>query len=289
MSEQVATEEVEEQETPRASKRYSRFDDDMPFISQKDFRPTPYVPTTWELIGEQIAERDFVPLAVNVIHEDCADPDPMFEVFDPGISKSQDSFVHGGGFRRHQTEETADEAQVSAEMLASLEADFELRLAEARAQAYEEGAQAAQATIAERYEQLAARTKAITDAIYQQWHGLASRLERNAVDLSLQVAKKIIHTTVEVKPEYIIDVIREALSQLGAAKPVRIRVSGDDFEFLQVIGLPMDLSAQELGVVYLADENIKSGCVVETDFGELDLKLDRMWEQVKNNIYSAKK
>ena len=86
------------------------------------------------------------------------------------------------------------------------------------------------------------RVKGVTDAIYQQWSGLASRLEKQAVDLSLQVSRKILATTAEIKPEYIITVIKEALTQLGAAKPVRIRVSPDDYEFLMVIGLPISLT-----------------------------------------------
>jgi flagellar biosynthesis/type III secretory pathway protein FliH len=263
---------------------------DMPFISQREFRPTPYVPTVWELVGEQVKERDFVHLAVNVLHDDVADPDPMFDVFDHGISKDENTFVHGIGLAKPAAASGEQESSpLAAEQLAQIQADWERQLEAAKKEAYDQGVRDAEATISERYEQLASRSKSITDAIYQQWATLGARLEKNAVDLALNVAKKILHTTVEVKPEYIYTVIRQALSQLGAAKPVRIRVSHDDYEFLNVIGLPVDLGETELGVTYVADESLKSGCVVESDFGELDLVLDRMWDDVKQHIYEVKK
>lgn len=54
-----------------------------------------------------------------------------------------------------------------------------------------------------------------------------------------------------------------------------------------MIGLPVELNTEELGVTYVADESIQSGCVVETNFGELDLQLDQMWEQLRVSIEEA--
>jgi flagellar assembly protein FliH len=172
------------------------------------------------------------------------------------------------------------EAQIKA-----IEAAWQTKVEEARKEGYLHGARETEATVMQRYEELSERLKGITDAIYEQWSGLAAVLERQAVDLALQVSKKILSTTVDAKPDYILTVIRQGLSEMGAAKPVRIRVSAEDFEFLNVIGLPMDLSEKELGVTYVADDTIKSGCIIETNFGEVDLVLDRMWEQIRDLIY----
>lgn len=284
--------ELENQESlrrkPQAGRVRAEEAEDLPFITQRDFRPTPYEQTSWEIVGELTKERDFVPLEVSILADERTGADPMFEEFAKGFDSEDESFVHGKGARRMATFEDEVPQEIPADKLAELEAEFAVKLEEAKAAGFQEGNDAAEAKIAERYDQLMQRLRGVTDAIYQQWSSLASKLERQAVDLSLQVSKKILHTTVEVKPEYIVSVIREALSQLGAAKPVRIRVSLEDYEFLTIIGLPVELSEQELGVTYVADESVKSGCVVETDFGEVDLVLDRMWAEVKDKIYEGR-
>lgn len=288
MSEGLETQS--EKEPAKGSGAHAHKAEEQPFISQKDYRPTPYRTTIWEVVGDVDPERDFVPLEVNILVDESATADPMFEVFEHGFRPEDGAFFHGAGARARKVagQDVENEAVIPAEQLADIEAQWMARVEEAHATGYAEGAAATEEKIAERYEMLMQRVKGVTDAIYQQWSGLAGKLERQAVDLSLQVARKLVHTTAEAKPEYIVSVIREALKQLGAAKPVRIRVSNDDFEFLSIIGLPMELSEQELGVQYIADENVKSGCIVETDFGEVDLVLDRMWEEVRDRIYEGK-
>ena len=122
--------------------------------------------------------------------------------------------------------------------------------------------------------------QSLTSAIHEEVREKVTTLEQHALKISLDVAKKIIHTTVDVKPEYILEILRRAMGSLGAAKPLRVRVSLDDYDFLDVIGLPPDLSPGELGITYVSDSSIKSGCIVESDFGEVDLELDKMWEEV---------
>ena len=113
--------------------------------------------------------------------------------------------------------------------------------------------------------------------------------EKKAVELALAVARRILSTTAELKPEYIVDVIRMGVAKLGAATPIQIRVSPQDLEFLQVVGLPPELSAQELGAQFVADDSVRSGCVIETDFGEIDLDLDTMWQQISADLYGVYK
>ncbi len=259
-----------------------------PFVSQKDYRPTPYIQSNWETVGERVAERDFVPLEVNIVHTEKGEADPMFEVFDSGFLPEHELLLHGIGARKSYELEEMEEAERKAAIEAASAAAWDSKIEAARQAGYDEGRLEAQSKISEHYDKLAHQLHTVTDAIYQQWSGLAGRLERQALDLALDISKKLITTTVEAKPEYIIEVIRKALSELGAAKPVRIRVSLEDFEFLNVIGLPVELSEQELGVTYVADESVKSGCVIETDFGEVDMIIDRMWNEIKDRIYGKK-
>jgi flagellar biosynthesis/type III secretory pathway protein FliH len=118
---------------------------------------------------------------------------------------------------------------------------------------------------------------------------VVAKTEKGGFDLALAISKKILNLTAEVRPEYIMEIIRGALASTGAGKALKVRVSAQDFEFLEVIGLPPDLSSEETGVIYVADENVQSGCIIETDFGEIDHRLDEMWNEVKLNLFGTSK
>ena len=239
-----------------------------------DYVPTPYRASQWEGIESVDPRPMFRNLAVEVL-ESTNTFDPMFDRFDVE------------SFQQDNVEETADEnplEQIPEEV-------FE----EIRKQAYEEGLAAgkelghadAQIEIVEKYEALATSMKDITENIRNELGLKLEEIEKKSFELALEVSRRVLSTTAEAKPEYILDVIRNGLSHLGTSKPFKIRVSPDDFEFLEVVGLPEDLTLEGAKIKYLADENIVSGCVIETDFGELNLELDKMWSEIKHMLFKA--
>ncbi len=131
--------------------------------------------------------------------------------------------------------------------------------------------------------------KKVTDEIQTHLRNFFARVEKQSFDLALAISRKILTTTAEIKPEYIVEVITEGLKCCGSAKPLRIRLSHDDYEFIEVVGLPAQLSPTELGVTYIPDDTVKSGCIIETDFGDIDVTLEKMWEQVRESLYSGVK
>lgn len=253
-------------------------------LSQREYRPTPYVAQEWEIVGEISEERDFIGMTLEVLRDERASADPMFETF-----ASSNDFPHGtqfetpGGMKKKKSK-GGDEPIFDA---ALFEAELEARYEQGRQAGLKEAEKIAEERIVESYEALAERMKEITEEIKAQVHNHAQELEKRALRFALSVAKKLVDTTSEAKPEYILSVIRKGLKNLGAAKPLKIKVSEQDYEFLDVIGIPVDISPGEIGVVYQSDENIKSGCVIETDYGQVDLELDSMWEEVKAGLFEV--
>lgn len=256
-------------------------------LSQRDYKPTPYRETHWEIVGESVAERDFVALEVSVLQGNAAEPDPMFEIFGQGYSKDTESVYHGPFGRPKHVPGGIDEIS-EAEQMAQLEALLEERYQEGLKEGHALGVADGQAKVAEKYEELSNHVTEVLTSVVNEVSEVVARMETQALELALDIAKRILTTTVDVRPDYILDVIRAALKSLGAAKPLRIRVSLDDFEFLNVVGLPPELSSEELGVSYVADESVKSGCVVETNFGEVDMVVEKMWEQIRDSLYEVK-
>lgn len=259
-----------------------------PILSQKEYVPTPYRDSSWEVVGERVKERHFMPLELSIIRTPQAAADPMFEEFGASFDPSIDRIRHASGMEMFASEDeiNATKKKIDEEMLKA-------SVIQARKEGYEEGytagEEAAKLVIAEHYEIIQQRVANISKDIKNHMGSLIAKMEQSALELALTISRKILSTTVELKPDYILDVIRNSLSAAGAGKPLRVRLSPQDLEFLTVVGFPEELSSEETGIVYVADEAVKAGCVVESDFGEIDLQIDRMWEQVKENLYGATK
>jgi flagellar biosynthesis/type III secretory pathway protein FliH len=256
--------------------------EDEGILSQQNFLHAPFRETAWEIIGERIPDNGFVSLEIDVLPSEMTKPDPMFRDFGGGVSREEGKVAHAG-----QSLDDVDVGPVIDEAM----------LERIRAEAYEEGKQAgmlegrevASVEGQDLHQQLVARFEDFRQEVLKELLNLAARTEKNALELALSVSKKILLTTADVRADYILDVIRNALHSVGAGNPLKIRVSPQDHEFLKVIGLPPELSSEETGVQYVADDGINSGCVVETDFGEIDLRLDHMWQQVRENLYEVLK
>lgn len=254
-------------------------------LSQKDYSPTPYVATIWEIVGEQVKERDFVSMSLEVMRDSRASADPMFDSFCDGEAE----FSNGGLWEtpggKHVTTVDQDEDETPQIDQAVVDAQLAEKYEEGHAAGLQEGRAEAEEKIVESYEALGKRMNEITEGIEENLREHVNEMERQVLRFALQISKKIVETTAQVKPEYIHEIIRTGLKNLGASKPIQVRVSAQDYEFLEIVGLPNDLTPGELGITYASDETIKSGCIIETDFGEVNLELDKMWEEIKDKLY----
>ncbi len=258
-----------------------------PPVTQSNYRPTPYKPTQWEVIGERITDDEFSGMSLEVIRTYHSMGDPMFEQFgEESQFSGLTEWESPGSSKREKGQEEQSENDVIK--LEVFEAELKKSFEEGRQAGYQQGLTEQNNAAQAQHKALSVKLTQFAASIKQELNKHREQLEHKALDLAIGISKKIIDTTAEVKPEYIFDVIRKGLKSLGAAKPLRVRVSAQDYEFLEVIGMPADITPTELGVVYVADETIKSGCVVETDFGEVNLELDEMWEQVKDSLYAVK-
>ncbi len=250
-------------------------------VSQRDYKPTPFQSARWEVVGERMSEdkKHFAPMNFEILKAEEYAVDPMFAMFDEAESASS-----GYGWGESEGVLSGLSDALSPEQRAQeLAAKFE----EGQALGYQKGLEEAERLAAEKKKELEGQLSKLFSEVEEKVNASLLQMEQEALKFSLNIAKKILETTAEIKPDYIIDVIRQGLHSIGAAKPLRIRVAEQDFEFLEVIGLPPELSKEELGVQYVADPSIKSGCIIETDFGEIDLQLEEMWEKIKSQLYET--
>jgi flagellar assembly protein FliH len=108
--------------------------------------------------------------------------------------------------------------------------------------------------------------------------------EREAVELSLAVAKKIVCHEVSVNRDVVIKVVREAVKKVGDYKKVKIRLSPSDVSFIKEAKKTIpELEESLKGFLVEKDETIMSGgCLIETDMGDIDARIDKQLQIVED-------
>ncbi len=104
----------------------------------------------------------------------------------------------------------------------------------------------------------------------------ADAVERDAVELAIQLAEKIVAGTLAVEPERVLDVVRGALRRLGDRRRVTVLVHPDDLDAVRSVS---DGFAAELGGIehcdVQAERRIASGgAIVRTEEGQIDASVE---------------
>lgn len=156
-----------------------------------------------------------------------------------------------------------------------------------RRRAHEDGFQAGRA---EGVEQGAAAARAAAQAlgaalaqIAQTAEEMTRALERDAVDLSLALASKVVAGALDAQPERVLDVIRGALRHIADRRRIAVLVDPDDLELVtEAIG---SLSAQAGGIEICdvqSDRRVgRGGAIVRTAEGEVDACIATQLERAR--------
>jgi flagellar biosynthesis/type III secretory pathway protein FliH len=253
-------------------------------ITQTSYQETDYQDNNWEVVGELPETQEFVPVGFEVVPTHGQMIDPMFADYG-GLSEPQEKRWHlpeGLAFLDPGAPGEENETEDSR-LLISPEELEEMKQA-AYAQGKEEGLAEAVAENAQRIQGVEAQIVTLLADMKEQIRDELLNIEKKAVDLSLQISRKLVASMVEVNPEYILPLIQESLTHAGTSLVRKIRVSPQDMEFIEVMGLKKHLSTEEDEWQFEADENIRAGCVIETSAGEIDFDLDEAWERIQEKV-----
>lgn len=113
-----------------------------------------------------------------------------------------------------------------------------------------------------------------------------SRVERETVELALAIARKIVFQEVRTDREVILRVVREALKRTNEAANVKIRINPSDFNILKnnenMFGAEMN-SLENLHLI--KDDRINDGgCMIETEMGEIDARIETQLRAVEDEF-----
>lgn len=134
-----------------------------------------------------------------------------------------------------------------------------------------------------------AQLQTLTDAVGTARQELWAAQEAEMVSFVLTIARQVVKTEVTQNPEVITAVLHNALRRVTDKDQVRIRVSLPDAA--QVRGMREDLLNLMDGVKNLEivdDRRIgQGGCVVETNAGTIDAKIETQLDEVERALAHA--
>ncbi|CAB4948199.1 unannotated protein [freshwater metagenome] len=164
----------------------------------------------------------------------------------------------------------------AAETLADAQAEAERIREDARLAGYEAGRAAA---LLEVRAELEPAARALADALRQtaeQGDALAAALEREAVELALVVAEKVVAGAVQERPERVMDVVTGALRGLVERRRLTVLVHPDDAELVRerIGAVTHELGGVEHCEVQAERRVARGGALLRTPDGELDVRLD---------------
>jgi flagellar assembly protein FliH len=118
---------------------------------------------------------------------------------------------------------------------------------------------------------------------------LYAQVEREVVRLAVAVAKKIVHREIQVDKDIIQTLVHVALSHVAEKSAVTIHLNPLDYGYL--LERRAELSQNEgRDISLLADKSIeRGGCLVQTECGEIDARIEEKFKEVEHSFFESLK
>jgi flagellar assembly protein FliH len=158
---------------------------------------------------------------------------------------------------------------------------------EGEAAGREAGLEAARAEVQSVVEMM---VQALAEVIHMRQE-LLTALEQDAADLAIRIAEHVLAGALEVQPERIVDVARNALRRANDRRQVVLIVNPLD---LEVLGDAVQSLKSELGGIehcdVQADRRInRGGAILRTEAGEIDVTIDAQIERAREVVAATLK
>jgi flagellar assembly protein FliH len=156
------------------------------------------------------------------------------------------------------------------------------RIEEARTQGYQQGyrdgLEALDAAKRQFAQQVSAQMAQVVAAFDAQTAALDARLADTLVQTAVMLARQVVRSEITQRPELIVQVAQDAVGAvILSARHLRLRLHPADLPLVEQ-GCADLLQAR--GVVLQADATLQpGGCVVESDLGQVDARIEARWAQ----------
>ena len=192
---------------------------------------------------------------------------------------------------KQQTQAEADEILANAKAEAEkIKADAEAERDEIKKSAYEEGYSDGQengfATGKDEITRLIERTHKILEGVMLRREEILSETEQQIVDLVILMSKKVVKIISENQKSVVMANVLQALKKVKGRGDVTIRVNLADVKLTTEHIQDFIKQVENVkGIQVIEDSTVdKGGCIVETDFGAIDARIQSQLSELENKI-----
>ena len=194
------------------------------------------------------------------------------------------------GIKKQAEEEAekllAEANQKAAEIEGSARAAFEKERADAADAGFKEGREAGYAEGEAEANRLIERLQTMLERARIRREEILAETEQQIVDLALLMARKVIKIISETQKEVVAANVTEALRKVKALGDIIIRVNLAD---LQLTTEHIDSFIHRMegvkGIQVAEDSTVDpGGCIIETDFGEIDARISSQLAELESKI-----
>ncbi|MFZ7113240.1 MAG: FliH/SctL family protein [Desulfatiglandales bacterium] len=167
--------------------------------------------------------------------------------------------------------------------------DLDTQLARLEREAYEKGFEQGQrdgVALEERQiEEKGKQLEALFSKIRDLRKNIYAEAEKEVLQLSTLIAKKIIRKEISLDPQVIARTIRAALEHLVDKSRLRILINPDDMEEVRRI-LPEIANQAKGGEFHVVEDHSieRGGCILESGFGRINATLEDQLEMLQEEI-----
>lgn len=154
------------------------------------------------------------------------------------------------------------------------------------AQGYQEGLEKAESDIREQYASMIDEARQVLQQAYAVRDEIIQEAEPFLVDLSCSIARKIVHQQLSISQDWVIELIKKALSRKKEKGTVVLCVSPEQFSYIQDAGEELALAVDsQAELQILPDASVKDhGCVIRTSFGSIDARIETQLSEIKTAL-----
>jgi flagellar assembly protein FliH len=176
---------------------------------------------------------------------------------------------------------SVDDAKNKAEMLKKSQSEgFDKGFSEG----LEQGIRAGQ-------KEIVGRLRRLDSIIYELDHVKEKKIQEilpEIVDLSLEIAKKLVHKKIEQDRDIIIAVVREAVRKLGREDKMVIRVNPVDYDtMLSNLEVLREEARLKDIIIEPAEAISPGGCYIESPTAEVDARIEEQIRELRDAITTA--
>lgn len=167
--------------------------------------------------------------------------------------------------------------------------DESLRAASSREgydEGYRQGAEAAEAAVRGEMDEALHDALAIVRQAYDERERLIAEAEQFVVELSCEIAGKIVGRKLEESPQLAVALMGEALSRRKEQGVITLCVAPAQYAYVQAAKEELLLSIDSQAELHiLPDPSVKDGgCVIRSAFGSIDARLDTQLTNIRQEL-----